>query len=260
MPVRLVVVAALAIACHGASAQTQTVPPALTVQRLAPQLVTFAGSDANFQSLVNGLAAGTQVQLFTVLPTGFTQSVSFTPTAALSPAQIAQVLEAARQQLIGLGIGNPTAEQIGFSLMGGVVPTALGGAQVAGFLSPQNTNNPPSPAAQIQSQAAAGATAPTASTATTSATPGLTNSVNVQTTPSATTAQPSTTALVPRSTSDSPIAPGGTSRSPIPLTSASPTFNTSASPFASTPAIAPGLGSAPQAVERVPANARPVRN
>ena len=258
MPVRLVLVAALAIACHAASAQTQSVPPTLTVQRLAPQLVAFAGSEANFQSLVNGLAAGTQVQLFSVLPTGFTQSVSFTPTGALPPTQIAQILEAARQQLIGLGIGNPTAEQIGFTLMGGLVPTALGGTQVAGFLNPQNPNNPPSRAAQIQGQAAAGATAPTATTGTT--TPGVTNSVNVQTTPSSATPTPTTTAVVPRNTSDSLIAPGATSRSAIPLTSASPTFNTSASPFATTPAPAPGLGSTPPTAERVPANARPSRN
>ena len=257
MPVRLALVAALAIACHGASAQTQTVPPTLSVQRLAPQLVAFAGSEANFQSLVNGLAAGTQVQLFTVLPTGFTQSVSFTPTGALPPAQIAQILEAARQQLIGLGIGNPTAEQIGFTLMGGVVPTALGGTQVGGILNPPNTTNPPSRAAHIQAQAAAGATAPTA-TATT--TPGVTNSVNVQTTPSTATT-PTTTAVVPRNTSDSVIAPGATSRSPIALPSASPTVNTSATPFATTPAPAPGLGSTtPSGIERVPANARPARN
>ena len=257
MPARFVFVAALAIACHGALAQTQTVPPALSVQRLAPQLVAFAGSEANFQSLVNGLAAGTQVQLFTVLPSGFTQSVSFTPTGALPPAQIAQILEAARQQLIGLGIGNPTAEQIGFTLMGGIVPTALGGTQVAGFLNPQNPANPPSRAAQIQAQAAAGATAPTATTTTT---PGITNSVNVQTTPSTTSATTATTAVAPRNTSDSLIAPGATSRSAVPLTSASPTVNTSATPFATTPAPAPGLGSTPAAAERVPANARPARN
>jgi hypothetical protein len=40
MPARLVLVAALAIAGHPALAQTQTVPPAVNVQRLA--LVTTA--------------------------------------------------------------------------------------------------------------------------------------------------------------------------------------------------------------------------
>jgi hypothetical protein len=108
-PVRLGLVAALAIACHGASAQT-VVSPVLSVQRIAPQ-----------------------------------------------PDQIAQVLETARQRLIGLGISNPTAEQLALTLMGGLVPTPLGGSQVAGVLAPQN---PPSPAVQVQSNAAAGATSP----------------------------------------------------------------------------------------------------
>src|SRR3954468_1450396 len=107
MPARLILVAALAIACHGAMAQiatTSTVPAPLAVQRLAPQLIAFAGSDANFQNLVNGLANGTPVQLTTTLSNGFSQTVTFTPSALGSPAQIAQILEAARQQLIGLGI------------------------------------------------------------------------------------------------------------------------------------------------------------
>ena len=107
MPARLLLAAALATACHATLAQDSAVPPAVSVQRLAPQLVPFAGSEANFQSLVNGLATGTQVQLFTVLPNGFIQNVSFTPTAALTPTQVAQILETARQQLIGLGIGAP---------------------------------------------------------------------------------------------------------------------------------------------------------
>ena len=95
---RFPLVAALAIACHGAAAQTIVVPPAITVQRIAPQLVTFAGSAANFQNLVTGLSQGTSVQLFTTLPDGFTQVVTFTPTAALAPEQIAQALETARQR------------------------------------------------------------------------------------------------------------------------------------------------------------------
>jgi hypothetical protein len=256
MPARLLLAAALAIACHATLAQESTVPPAVGVQRLAPQLVPFAGSEANFQSLVNGLATGTQVQLFTVLPNGFIQNVSFTPTAALTPTQVAQTLETARQQLIGLGIGAPTAEQLGFALMGGVVPTALGGTQVPGALNPQSPQTLPSPAAQIQGQASAGATAP-------ATTPGVTNSVNVQTTPgtaSATTA--GATGTLPRpNASDSAIPAGATSRSVAPLTSASPTVNTSASPLATTPVQAPGIAPAPRAtIERVPAGARPTHN
>jgi len=239
MPARLILVAALAIACHGAMAQTETVstvPAPLAVQRLAPQLVAFAGSETNFQSLVNGLANGTPVQLNTTLSNGFSQTVTFTPSALGSPAQVAQILEAARQQLIGLGIGTPTAEQIGFTLMGGLVPTPLGGTQVSGLANAPATTNPPSRAAQIQQQQQAGAGATAATT-----TPAITSAVTVQTTPTPT-ATP--TATVPRQTSDSLIAPGATSSSPAPITSASPVLNTSASPQVSTSA-SPVL-SAPQ--------------
>ncbi|HEX6157078.1 MAG TPA: hypothetical protein VFZ54_13700 [Burkholderiales bacterium] len=243
-------------------AQTETassVPVPLSVQRLAPQLVTFAGSETNFQSLVNGLANGTPVQLTTTLSNGFSQTVTFTPSSLGSPAQIAQILEAARQQLIGLGIGAPTAEQIGFTLMGGVVPTPLGGTQVGGLANAQATTTAPSRAAQIQQQAGAGATA---------ATPAVTSAVNVQTTPTAATTT-TTTVTAPRQTSDSLISPGATSRSTAPVVGASPVFNTSASPavntstspIATTPNPAPGAGSAiPSGTERVPANARPARN
>ena len=244
MPARLLLAAALVTACHPALAQDPAAPPAISVQRLAPQLVSFAGSEANFQSLVNGLASGTQVQLFTMLPNGFVQNVSFTPTAALTPTQVAQILETARQQLISLGIGAPTAEQLGFALMGGVVPTAFGGTQVPGALNSQAPQTLPSPAAQIQGQASAGATAPT-----------IANSVNVQTTPG--TPGASTTGVagtLPRAnTSNSAIPSGATSRSVAPFTSASPNV--------ATPVQVPSAAPAPRATtERVPAGTRPARN
>lgn len=262
MPVRFLLAAALVGACHAALAQATAVPPPVSVQRLAPQLVSFAGSEANFQSLVNGLANGTQVQLLTVLPNGFIQNVTFTPTTALTATQVAQILETARQQLIGLGIGAPTAEQLGFALMGGVVPTAFGGTQVPGALNPQSPQTLPSPAAQIQSQASAGATAPATTGTGVSTTAALTNSVNVQTTPGIGGTTTGTTATLPRpSTSDSAIPAGATSRSVAPLTSASPTVNTSASPLAPTPVQAPGAALAPRTTtERVPAGARAARN
>ena len=206
-PLRVGLVAALAIGCHAALAQT-AVPPAVTVQRAAPQLVAFAGSQSNFQNLVTGLAQGTQVQLFTILPDGSTQIVTFTPAAPVPMAQIPALLETARQQLIGLGIGNPTAEQIATTLMGGMVPTAFGGTQVGGTLNSQgNPQNPPSPAVQAQANAAVGASA-----AVTPNTPG----VSVQTLPGTNTN--TTSASPPVNTSDSPIPPGATSRSPTPST------------------------------------------
>jgi hypothetical protein len=243
-PSRLVLVAVLATACHAATAQT-AVPPTVTVQQLAPQLVTFAGSPANFQSLVNGLSQGTPVQLFTTLPNGFVQTVTFTPAAAMTPVQIAQVLEGARQQLIGLGIATPTAEQLGFTLMGGVVPTALGGQQVSGVLNPGvNPANPPSPAARLQQQTAVGgATSATPSAAPAPSTiPGITNGVNVQLAPGAAVANGAGSGIQapPRFTSDSRIAPGATSRSPLPPAPTSP-----------------GIGSSPPSLE--PARQGPTR-
>jgi hypothetical protein len=208
--VRIGLVAALAIACHGASAQTTTVPPAITVQRIAPQLVQFVGSQANFQNLVSGLAQGTPVQLFTALPDGSTQIVTFTPAAPLPADQIAQALERARQQLIGLGIATPTGEQVAIALTGGTVPTALGGSQVTGAL----PATPPAAAVQAQTSVAAGATG-----ATTSTTPLPTTPVNVQLVPATTpaTTSPIGTASLPRAnTSDSPLPAGATSRSPTP--------------------------------------------
>jgi hypothetical protein len=147
--------ALLALASPAALAQV-AVPPTQTVQQLAPQLVAFAGSPTNFQSLVNGLSQGTPVQLVSVLPGGATQVVSFTPARSMSPLEVAQILELSRQQLIGLGIASPTAEQLGVALIGGLVPTALGSAPLPGTVNPRN--NPPSPAAQMQS-AASGASA-----------------------------------------------------------------------------------------------------
>src|SRR5262245_46048299 len=107
MPRFPILVVVLAAACRLATAQTAATP-AQDVQRLAPQLVTFAGSPANFQSLVSGLAAGSPVQLTTPLSTGLNQLVTFTPGGALTVQQIVQTLEGVRQQLIGLGIGNPS--------------------------------------------------------------------------------------------------------------------------------------------------------
>jgi len=107
MPLLRILVAALgALAIQAGQAQTGPVPIALEVQRLAPQLVSFAGSQANFESLVTGLALGLPVTLTTAGADGVTQTVSFVPPggALSSPAEIARVLEAARQQLIASGI------------------------------------------------------------------------------------------------------------------------------------------------------------
>lgn len=158
--------AAGALAAAGAQAQTpmfQTqvgVSPSAEVQQLAPQLVAFAGGDVNFQNLVNGLALGLPITLTTPLAGGATQVVSFTPAITLTPTQIAQVLETARQAGIANGISAPTAQQIGILLNGGALPTAAGTAAVSPLINstttstslatPTGTGTAPSVAAQLQ--------------------------------------------------------------------------------------------------------------
>src|SRR4051812_24450982 len=151
-----------------AALQTQTLPSttavsnALAVQRLAPQLVAFAGGQANFDNLVNGLAAGIPISLTTVLPTGGTQAVTFTPSGTMTTLQIAQTLENVRQSLITRGIAAPTAQQIATALTGGPLVTPAGTTQVNGVVT-TTTNTTTvvqqSPAVAIQNtfgQAAAG--------------------------------------------------------------------------------------------------------
>lgn len=211
---RAALVAVLTTGCQFAAAQTP-VPPAVTVQRIAPQLVTFAGSLSNFESLVAGLAGGTSVQLTSFMADGSAQVASFTP-AAVPVDQIAPALEAARQRLISLGIAAPTAEQLALAVTGGTVPTALGGARIAGVVPAtglSNVQNPPSAAAQIQVQ-----NIPAANTAVT--TGGATTTTSL---------------AAPRfNTSDSPMPAGATSFSPTPATSV---------------LTAPGAGSAAVAVK-----------
>src|SRR5919197_3570806 len=140
--------------------------PALEVQRLAPQLVAFAGGEANFTNLVNGLAFGAPVTLTSATTPGVTQVISFTPAGTLSVTQIAQVLESARQSLIARGIATPTPEQLGAVLAGGTLSTALGATPVSGVVGTStglatSTQSNVSPAVAQQnaiSSAVAGAT------------------------------------------------------------------------------------------------------
>ena len=173
-PFRLFLVAAL-LAPALAAAQTAPtittvvgVPAPLQVSRLAPQLIVFAGGQLNFDSLVNGLALGAPVELSTTLPNGQVQITTFTPQGTLTPLQIAQALETARQSLISRGIATPNGQQLAISLFGGALPTQTGNVQITGVL----------PATTQAGLAAAGAT----STALTGAA-ASTNPVTTSTTP-----------------------------------------------------------------------------
>ena len=117
------------------SASAQTVNPTVQqVQLLAPQLVAFAGSSDNFQSLVQGLTQGSPVTLTTSGQDGFVQIATFQPAGTLSALEAARTLETARQNLISRGVATPNAQQLAAALAGGTLPTAAGAAPIAGVL------------------------------------------------------------------------------------------------------------------------------
>src|SRR5260221_14409853 len=114
------VMAGMLLAAANSFSQTAPigVAPSVAVAQIAPQLLTFAGPQANLDSLVNALSPGAQATLPTTLSDGSTQVVNFTPpSGGLTTTQIAQTLEQARQQLIGRGIAAPNAQQIGVTLV-----------------------------------------------------------------------------------------------------------------------------------------------
>jgi hypothetical protein len=133
----LVVVLALAVPGSALAQVTSTdllVAPPVQVERLAPQLQTFAGSPGNFSSLVSGLAQGSQVTLTSTASDGFTEVVTFTPSGTMTATAVAQTLETARQNLIARGIATPSASQLAAALLGGTVQTTSGPVSLTGLL------------------------------------------------------------------------------------------------------------------------------
>ena len=155
MKTLIALLAFVAVQAHaqGVALPGETVPIPLQVQRLAPQLVPFAGSQGNFENLVNGLALGVPVTITTVGADGIAQTVTFTPPGGAVPSapDIARTLEAARQRLIASGVAAPSAQQLGEAVVGAPVPVTVGtlpvqpGTAAAG-------GTVASPAQQIQSR------------------------------------------------------------------------------------------------------------
>lgn len=193
-------------AAHAQLMQTQIgVSPVLQVQSLAPQLVSFAGSEVNFENLVNGLALGLPVTLTTPIGAGVTQVVSFTPLGTLTPAQIAQTLETARQVAIGNGIATPTAQQLGVLLSGGALPTAAGSTNVTALVGTASALNASlataSPASQLQAT-------PRFSTSDSPLPRGVADTPLTPSTSTSSTATPGATATTPTSAPAPRIVPG----------------------------------------------------
>ncbi|HKU45269.1 MAG TPA: hypothetical protein VJQ58_00175 [Burkholderiales bacterium] len=200
---------------------TTTVAPALEVQRLAPQLVGFAGSDLNFANLVNGLAFGVPVTLTTPLVSGGTQIFTFTPTGALTSVQIAQVLEQARQLLIARGVATPTAQQLGTTLTGGALATASGTTPVNALVNTVTTATP---------SAAAGATG----TTTQSPAAAIQNANSA-----ANAANSAAGSSAPRNMSDSPLPRGISDTPPLPVPGV--TTPPTSTPTTEAPRLAPPI-------------------
>lgn len=101
--------------------------------QLSSQYTAWAGSKANADMLVGGLARGSSITLVTSGPNGSASLAGFTPSRTMSYGEVRSALGSAQQSLSRLGITRPTAEQIQAALIGGdiVVP---GGAtrQIAG--------------------------------------------------------------------------------------------------------------------------------
>ena len=117
-------------ATAGATASTATGAPASArVQtRLATQFSSFAGSEANAQSLVAGLRNGGPITLATPAasgPTSPTVTID-TPTRPMGYGNVTISLALARQQLANQGITQPTPQQIQAALTGGTVTTGSG--------------------------------------------------------------------------------------------------------------------------------------
>lgn len=109
-----------------ALAAAQFTPSAQHLLLFAPQLLSFAGSASNFESLASGFTLGQPITLTTTSADGSVEIATFRAAGALSPADTARLLEAARQRLIGQGVAHPSAAQIGVALMGGTLVTPSG--------------------------------------------------------------------------------------------------------------------------------------
>jgi hypothetical protein len=95
--------------------------------RISSDFSAFAGSTANADALVTGLRNGTDITLTTMDAKGVTTATTFTPpTGRMGYGNVYTSLALAKQQLAGLGITEPTAQQMQAALVGGTVTAGSG--------------------------------------------------------------------------------------------------------------------------------------
>jgi hypothetical protein len=93
---------------------------------LAAQYASWAGGKSNADALIAGMQNGTTVMLVTPGPNNSRSLAGFTPTSRMSNEEIATALARAKSTLAGLGIRQPTADQIQAALIGGEVTLSDG--------------------------------------------------------------------------------------------------------------------------------------
>lgn len=95
--------------------------------KIATDFSGFAGSTSNAGALVGGLRNGTAITLSSTDAKRVTTSTTFTPpTGKMGYGNVYISLALAKQQLTGLGITDPTAQQIQAAMVGGTVTGANG--------------------------------------------------------------------------------------------------------------------------------------
>lgn len=115
-------------------------PAAMQVQRQVAGLAPLAGSNANLQSLTQGLTSGTPITLTGATPGGTPTSTTFSaPGGAMSAFEASQALQFAGQLLAAQGIVNPTPDQVRAALLGGTVTGPAGQVSLRGVLEGRGT-------------------------------------------------------------------------------------------------------------------------
>ena len=118
---REILAAALAAALLASGAASAAEP-----KQVSSDFAVFAGSPANADSLVGGLRSGSPITLSFTDSAGVTKTNTFSPaTGSMGNGNVRIALVLARQQLAGVGITQPTGQQIQASLIGGDV-TVIG--------------------------------------------------------------------------------------------------------------------------------------
>jgi hypothetical protein len=108
-------------------------------------------ADPNLQNLLAALETGAPVTLITPLTNGMSQVTSFSAQKRMAAVEAMGYVDRARQELVRLGVQQPTAEEIARMLAGGPLVVPAGNVTVPGLL-----NLAGIPASIVSQQVAAG--------------------------------------------------------------------------------------------------------